>query len=462
MLWGFLILSRILFLARYPHFFDSPEYLRLANLGSLKQMFVAAHDPLHPVYLLLLRLVHTSSQISLISAIFGVLGILAFYLLVKNLFSKKVANRTLLPLALFPHLFLIQTNILHESVEQAFFLGSLLMLVYFLKSARPQYFASMLIFYYLALMNFMGILVWSPLFMILIFWLSPKEKFWINLSLVGFGLILAVGLAWLSYAALLSHERFSVFISDYLLANLSGRFSVWNILRAFRNSLLILFAGFSPITILVICLSGFRFWQKQQWLLIFTMLVIGGIFYLTAGYWYGGLYGRYSAFIGFPLALLFAKILTSKEYLFSVGVLFTFFGVTSYHYLQKPLPQIQSQMIQTLPNWQKQYLVISDYQRPQLEFEKVTTPQTLVVTDSQESNQALVKKVKEVLKSGQSVYFTAQALTFPYYQYDGQALHIISQNPQGQAKLANFISLYRPTPVISRLDNPQLNLYLLK
>jgi len=461
MFWGLLVASRIFLLARYPHFFDAPEYLRLANSNSLLEMFTVAHNPVHPIYLLLLRLAHSPLQVSLISAVFGILGIGAFYLLVKNIFSKTVANRALLPLIFFPHLFLIQTNILHESVEQAFLLGALLMLTLFLRHSRVLFFALMLGLYLLALMTFIGILIWTPLFLILVFYLSAKEQLWKNLFLVGLGLVLTIGLSLFFYSQILSKGQFQSFL-EYLFINPLGGFSVWEIGRTLRNCLLILFTGFSPAAFLALIVGGFYCLKNRRWFLLLTALVIGGIFYLTGKYWYGGLYGRYSAFIAFPLALIFAKTLSQKEYLLSLGILVVFFGSTVTQYLQKPLPQIQATIIRSLPNWQQQYLVISDYQRPQLEYEGINSQKTLIVTDNQTTNQKLEHKIKAILEAGQPVYLTAQAVHFPYYQYDGQALHIIGQNRQGQPKLATFLNSKNLKLAIINYQQPYLNLYRLE
>jgi len=462
MLWGLLIFSRLFFLARYPHFFDSPEYLRLASFNSLSQMLSTAHNPLHPIYLGLLRLARSPLQVSLIAALFGILGIGFFYVLVKELFSKNIARRAVVPLIFFPHLFLLQTNMLHESVEQALFLGSLLMLVLYLKRSRIGYLMMMFGFYYLALMTFFGIIIWAPLLMVLVYFVSAKSRFWVNLTLIGTGILSITATALFSYALLLSQGGFSTFVNDYLFANLSNHFSLWEIARTLRNSFFILFAGFSPAAPLAVLLSGIRFLKNRRFPELLVTALIGAIFYLTAGYWYGGLYGRYSALVAFPLALLLATVLTKKEYLFALGIIFAFWGITVYSYLQKPIPQIQAQLIRSLPNWRDQYLVISDYQRPQLEYEQVTTARTLVVSDNLDKNRELVRKLRRVLKKGHALYFTHQALTFPYYQFDGQSLHIISQNPQGKSKLEKFVGSHQVTALRNNQETPYLNLYRLK
>jgi len=128
-------------------------------------------------------------------------------------------------------------------------------------------------------MTFLGILVWSPLFLVLAYWLSPKEKQRVNLLLALSGLIVIAGLALFSYALILPEPRFQTLVTHYLITDLSGRFSIWEVLRTLRNSFLILFFGYSPAALLSIALAGFYFLKQRYWSLIISALIVAGVFY---------------------------------------------------------------------------------------------------------------------------------------------------------------------------------------
>jgi hypothetical protein len=68
-------------------------------------------------------------------------------------------------------------------------------------------------------------------------------------------------------------------------------------------------------------------------------------FFLTAKFWYGGLYGRYSSFIAYGLAFFIALIPNKKFYwLVIFSVLLVFLPCLA-AYQQIPYPQIQKQII---------------------------------------------------------------------------------------------------------------------
>jgi len=168
------LITRFFFLASFPHFYDSPEYLKLSQENNLTLALSKSHESLHPVYLFLVQLSQRLSNfinftdfitpVSLISAIFGTLTMICFYLLVKRLFNKKTAFLSLIPLTFFPHLWLIQTNIMHESVDHFLLIASLLFFDIFLTNKKLIGIFASFLFLTLAFINFPGNLIWTPVF----------------------------------------------------------------------------------------------------------------------------------------------------------------------------------------------------------------------------------------------------------------------------------------------------------
>jgi len=109
-LWLLIVLffiTRFFFLAGFPHFYDGSEYLRLSLEKNYFLSLSHSHESIHPVYLFfsqIFQLFHfltPEKNLSLISAIFGLIGVIVFYFLMKRLFNKNVAVLSLLPLIFF-------------------------------------------------------------------------------------------------------------------------------------------------------------------------------------------------------------------------------------------------------------------------------------------------------------------------------------------------------------------------
>jgi hypothetical protein len=449
-----LLLSRVLFLASYPHFFDSPEYVSLAQLNNFSLSLQTSHDPVHPVYLWLIQFAQKPWHLSLISAVFGVFGIFIFYSLAKLLFNKKTALSVLPFLIFFPHLWLIQTNILHESVEHFFFLAALYFYALHLKQNRLYFLILSAVCLYLSLLNFVGILAYVPIFFGLVFFLTPKT----NIIRQSYKTIIFIALCF--FLAIFSYHLLK---ASYSLANtFFQNLTITDFVRTLRNAIYILSFGYTPLGLLAITISFWRLLQKKQQQYFFFYLAFVFSFLLTAKFWYGGLYGRYSSLFAYGLALLLATQLRRIEYWLTLFSVFVIFSATGILYQQTPIAKIQAELIAQLPKKKKQILVISDYQRPQLEYEKALTFKTLVITDSDYLNKQVIIKLKQAKKNNYSVYFTKQALTFPYYQYDGQALHILSKSSSRKTKLYNFLQKRKLVVIKKTPNNKYLDIYKLK
>jgi 4-amino-4-deoxy-L-arabinose transferase-like glycosyltransferase len=152
-------------LSNFPHFYDGPEYISLSKENSLTLALSKSHEVAHPVYIFLIqvsqKLFH---NISLVSALFGILGMISFYILTRRLFGKKIAFLSLAPITFFPHLYLIQTNIMHEAVDHFLLITSILFFDTFLVGRKFINIFISLVFLSLAFINFPGNLVWISLF----------------------------------------------------------------------------------------------------------------------------------------------------------------------------------------------------------------------------------------------------------------------------------------------------------
>jgi hypothetical protein len=234
-------------------------------------------------------------------------------------------------------------------------------------------------------------------------------------------------------------------------------FSHWTLIdiaRTLRNLLLILINGYSPLvplllTIFVIyCLVN----RKWSWLILFVSFFIP--LFLTAKFWYGGLYGRYSGFAAYGLAILIALIPNKRLYWLVVISILIVFIPTIIAYQQVPYPQIEKQLLEKANFSENDLLVLSDYQRPQLSYKNA-----LYVNGDLILQREIETKIDNALKEGKRVLTSNQAANFPYWQYDGQQIHIISKGNRNKAVMKNFLEDKNLALVSESKNFPLLNIY---
>jgi len=248
--------------------------------------------------------------------------------------------------------------------------------------------------------------------------------------------------------------RIFVTTIEYGKANLLANWSIVDILRMTRNVFLILINGYSPIIPLVMIAFIFYWVKNKKWpemIFLFSILIP---FFLTAKFWYGGLYGRYSSFIGYGLALLVGLILNKKVYWLIIISIFVVFIPTLIAYQQIPYPQIQKQLIEQIKLSKNDVIVLSDYQRPQL-----TYTNGLYINGDQNEQKNIENKIHKALQDKQRVFISEQAITFPYFQYDGQQIHIISKGDKNKAVIKKFLKNKKLILVSENKAFPFLNIY---
>jgi len=244
---------------------------------------------------------------------------------------------------------------------------------------------------------------------------------------------------------------------DYGSGGILSNWGFLSILRTLRNDALILFYGYSLSAILVLIITGAYLIKKKNWPVLIFFLSFFLPFLLTGKFWYGGLLGRYSALIAYPLALLLAIMPWRRIYGVLIFILFLSFLPTFVVYQQKPIPQIQTGLIEKINLQKEDLLVLSDYQRPQLEYSNA-----LYINGDEKIQKIIEGKIVEKLSQSNRVFISQQAIDFPYWQYDGQQIHIISKGNKNKAQLKEFLKDKEKKLVAEDKNYPLLNLYQLQ
>jgi len=246
-------------------------------------------------------------------------------------------------------------------------------------------------------------------------------------------------------------------VSKYGRSNLFTNWSLIDIARIIRNSFLIIINGYSLLVPLILIIFIVYWIKNKKWPEIVFFLSFFIPFFLTAKFWYGGLYGRYSSFVGYGLALLIALISNKKLYWLTILTILLVFIPCLIAYQQIPYPQAQRQIIKQTGFSKNNLLILSDYQRPHLTYKNA-----LYINGDKNEQKIIEDKINQALKNKQRILISEQAITFPYWQYDGQQIHIISKGDIDKAVMKKFLQNKKLIKVASDKNCPLLSVYQIK
>jgi hypothetical protein len=201
------------------------------------------------------------------------------------------------------------------------------------------------------------------------------------------------------------------------------------------------------ISLVSSCLSAIR---KN---LVFVFWLIP-IFILTQ-YWHAGLFGRLSLTIIFPASALISLILKKKALtiIFLSALILT---VLPYGLKQKEIPPIYRyyQLIKNVPN---PAVVTSDYNRFVYQINNMNI---FFLNSNHEDVNQIREFINKNLKEKRKVLIDSSALRYPYYQYDGDFFHILSQKKVNETLMSEALKNYHYQKYL--VDDTDYHIYFLE
>lgn len=459
----FYLLLRLPFVANYPHFYDAPEYIREAASSTLQVALSHMHPPMHAIFMIFAfssyHVFHTVWSISLVAVVMGLIGLVSFYLLLKVLFDEKIALLGTLPLLFFPQLFLIQTNILHDSVDEGFFMAGLALFTVFILRKNIWHLLGGLVALSLSITDYTGMMAWFPLFPFVAACITQQKKKWIFLSMIFlfasimFSIFMQFGLFAYATGSAVGHIRYILSGSGQ-----SGSFrdlvSLMGVLRAVRDSAVVVWYGYNPLLFLIMPGILMLLIKKRQWVGVgFIGFGLLG-FFANMSIWHAGLYGRIGGLVAYSFALSIAFIPKKILYVITAGSFAVLLAITAFHYMQIPIPLMQEKVLAQIALQKSDLLVLSDNQRPQLEE---YYPHAVYIGSA--TVQKVQEKIQQAFLSHQAVYISQEARTAPYFQYDGQEIHILSKGDVSKAYLYPLLKKRRFVYEAGIAQYPLLTIY---
>ena len=325
----FLLISVALFLT-VPQtllFYDAPEFVRIISKSGLCQSLALGHQPIHPLFLAVLWLISrllrffrgVSWQYSanLSAFIFGIISLSLFLQLSKSFLKEKESYLALLIFSLFPAVWIINTNLMVESLLLTLFLLSSLLFLRFIK--KPRKLNAFL--YILSVVAMLAVHIqavfWLPALFSFPLLLKPRRKqsqrksLVILLVLSSFAVLVSVLLYGLIFS--LSGQNVALRLRELFFARLGEHFdflTILGIFRMLRNFSLSLLRGFGSLTPIVILIIVFLK-RKERFFLLGCLILMVSIL-IPGAVWTGDFMMRRIVFAGVLFSLLIVQRFSKK------------------------------------------------------------------------------------------------------------------------------------------------------
>lgn len=393
-----------------PLFYDIPEYLTIVSTHSFWQSITLGHFPIHPVFIGILWLLIKIFPVNVIAMFFGLISIFVFFKISKLIFKTSSFLSTII-FILFPAVWLINTNLMVESVTLTFYLGAIYS---FLSKKKFLFFTSL----FLMIGTHLQSIVWIPTIFLFLYIFNIKFKKKEVLIFIKYS-ILSVFVSLVFYFSL---YYFSGRAMEGTTEQLSTYFSsgVFRMVRNFWLSFIRNFGSLTPFVLAFLLIKNVKTKSSKIAWLIFL-----GITFVIGVNWQGDFMGRRIIFAAVPLALALYKFLGKKSYLIILYLLpIVIANIILY---SKGSPFVPP----NIP--QNQVFIETHYLKPFTKY----NGQILWTGES------YFGKLDEYLKSGKRVFLSKQAVTAPYLLLVGNNYHITSVGKIGPSESIFLFSKYQ-------------------
>lgn len=426
----FILLSRALFLSISPAFFDSLEYLKLFEMPDLLSSLRQVHYPIHPAFLTVfwlfnkIPLGNTLFKTEFLNSLLGFFSCLVLYKIAREFTDQKQALVFTLFSAFTPYFWLSQINLLYEPLLCLLLLFSFYFIVKFGKNDK------LIFLHYSAIFFALSFLVSSVslIYLVVFFGYLWTKNTWIKLFKTCLIFCIYLTSSLIIYGLVISSRNIPFTeIVDVLTYNnpITTKLQAEGWLffvRTVRNSLVVYFNYLTvPLGGILAALALKEFTKPKNRIFIASWLIS---FFLLNSIWHTGMFGRLSLLLTLPPLYLLAK-LKSRVLLAGLLIFLLIYSakiVFPYHYQKTPY-LLEKEYVESINKADNPLLVISNYEEPYLggKFD------CLVLNSPKTETIWAKEQIDKALSENRKVLFTSQAISAPYYQYDGMQYHILSK-----------------------------------
>jgi hypothetical protein len=403
-------------------FYDQPEYLRIISTHSFWQVFSLGHFPIHPIFMGILWIGTKFVSANLIALIFGMISTLLVYKISKLIFKKGKAWLAAVIFTLFPAVWIINTNLMIESVSLTFYILSVYL---FLKRRNLSFVLSI----FLMIGSHLESVFWIPTIFLIPFIFGikfdKKEAIkWVSLSFISTAISLAF------YASIYYFGHISLGGStEQLFTYFSS-----GLPRMIRNVWLSFIRGFGSLTPFVIVYLLIKNIKSKK--ILFAWVAFFAIICLIGANWQGDFMVRRMIFVAVILSLAIYKYL-GKYSIYLVLYLIPIVvanGILYYRGSSSMALAVMQKHIDQLPKGQM--LLQSHYYKP---FTKYDGKILWIGNDD-------LGQINKYLEIGRRVFITKESVTAPYLLVIGNNYHITSVGKVGESESAFLFKKYSVEP----------------
>lgn len=401
-------------------FYDQPEYLKIVFSNSFLHVLSLGHFPIHPIFLAIFWITSRLTIPNYTALIFGIISGILMYQISKLIFKKGNYWLPLLIFSLFPGVWLVNTNLMIQSILLTFYLLSIL---FFLKKNVLGFFVTS----FLMIGIHIDAVYWIPtVFLLPIFFrneINFKKKDIIKF-IKTFVLSLILSGAFYIFIYVFIRKDFGG-STEQILAY--GSFGFLRIVRNIWYSVIYNFGYITPFILLLLLVKNVRSrLEIAAWGFFAICISIGG------AYWEGDLMMRRVIFAGVIISFVLYKYLKNKSFLVILYLLpiIIFLAPLYFPNNQNTMLSTMQKHINELPK--NQILLQSHYYQPFTKYDG----QILWIGESD------LGQIDNYLKNGKRVFMTTESVTAPYRLIVGNNYHTTSLDNIGNSDAQSLFTKY--------------------
>ena len=371
-------------------FYDLLEYLQIVATHGFWQSLCLGHFPIHPVFMAILWPLIKIFPVNVIAMLFGAASIFVI---------SKISKKAAVVYALFPAIWIINTNLMVESILLFFYI---LATFFYLKEKKFLFFLSVFLMIGVHLQG----IFWLPAVFLTPLVAKKKINFIKFIKPTIFAVVLSLTVYLLLYKVSGSGfggstEQLSTYFSS-------------GILRMLRNSWLSFATAFGSLTVFILGFLTFK--NAKMTLEKFAWIIFAVLTTVIAANWQGDFMARRIAFAGVIISLGLSRYLAKWWWIFVIYLVPIVAANVILYAKGSPFTGFE------LPKGQ--ILLQSHYYKPFTNYDGIFL---WIGNDD-------LGQIDKYLKAGKRVFLTKESVTAPYLLVVGNNYHITSVGKVGDSE----------------------------
>lgn len=439
-------------------FYDAPEYVKIVLENSFFNAISLGHFPIHPFFIATLWIffrvltlfnIYGEYAGNLFALFCGIINIILFSKLASKYYqSYSLQMVSTFIYALFPAVWIINTNLMIESFLLPLFLFSILLFISYIQKPNQKILILYIVSIILLICSHVVTIFWLPLHLGMGYLLKKsKQPFMFKWF---FTVAIAVFISMLIYLFIyFGQNNTTVFQLKDVFFIIIGNYKDVSLLglgRLIRNMFVTSTYGFGYLTIVLLFYLFFKTFGKTENIIILTMILL---ILLFGSFWFGDYMPRRIIFVAPLLAIIitrYFKYLSIFVLLYLIPITISnalLYSPSNIYYYQK-----LNYLYNLIPN--NGILLQTHYLAPFTHFRGKT-----IYLGSKNWEDDL----KDTIHNGNRVFIDSSALIAPYLLVIGENYHPTAFGTPKNLFIENIYTKYYFKPYAQSVGSDQITLY---